>query len=216
MPRGFVEPNPEFFRRLELLTQLSIEGLRRFGYLNHGQSPGDDLYIDAYSSLQSKYDSILELISFLKTVSQKQLDGTPLSENEFDQIAVIGGVVERLTLSLYEPYPGYWDLIDETDRFMAVVADVHTQGDNVLEEAVGYPNEILAVIPMGGALYLARGAVFSYYEFVMPLSNRLTDEAWQKMLKEDKAPDPPAWIRDIFNGVFRKAPDGKVFYSSGC
>jgi hypothetical protein len=32
--------------------------------------------------------------------------------------------------------------------------------------------------------------VFSYYEFKQPMSDRLTDEAWQEMSPK---PDQPAW-----------------------
>ena len=211
-PRGYVEPNAEFFRRLEMLTELSMAGLERFGYLDASES-GEDY---DYYPLKSKYEMLLELLTFLKNVSEKQFRGEPLTEDEADQINVIGGVVERLTLTLFEPSPQYWELVSDVDRFMAVVADVHTQGNNILEAAVGYPSELLVIVPVDGVPMLMRGAVFSYYEFVNPQSNRLTDEAWQQMLKEDKAPDPPEWIKAIFNGVFRKAPEGKIFYSSGC
>ena len=64
-------------------------------------------------------------------------------------------------------------------------------------------------------LYLTRGATFSYYEFVQPLGTRLTDEEWQKMLEEKKAPAVPEWMKSI---LIEKEPhvDERVFYSSGC
>jgi hypothetical protein len=38
------------------------------------------------------------------------------------------------------------------------------------------------------------GAVFSYYEFKQPMSERLTDEAWQEMLADpSKRPSLPSW-----------------------
>jgi hypothetical protein len=37
--------------------------------------------------------------------------------------------------------------------------------------------------------------VFSYYEFTHPVDDRLTDEKWQMMLEEKKAPEQPEWIR---------------------
>jgi len=46
-----------------------------------------------------------------------------------------------------------------------------------------------------GKLQLTRGAVFSYFEFPHPMKDRLTDENWQKMLGEGKAPPQPAWIQ---------------------
>jgi hypothetical protein len=40
---------------------------------------------------------------------------------------------------------------------------------------------------------IARGGVFSYYEFAWPGINRLTDEKWRAMLDDGTAPDVPAW-----------------------
>lgn len=211
-PRGYVEPNAEAFRRLELLTELSIAGLEKFGYLQDSHSQDDY----EYYSVKSKYDMVLELVTFLRKAAEKQLAGKALSREEYDQINVIGGVVERITLSLFEPSPQYWELVSETDRFMAVIADVHTHGDNILEEAVGFPHELLIIAPVDGVPYLMRGAVFSYYEFVSRNSKRLTDEEWQKLLKEGSIPDPPEWMRDLILPQERKPVEGKVFYTSGC
>ena len=35
--------------------------------------------------------------------------------------------------------------------------------------------------------------MFSYYEFKHPMKDRLTDEAWQKMLSSAERPAVPAW-----------------------
>jgi len=37
------------------------------------------------------------------------------------------------------------------------------------------------------------GAGFSYYEFVKPVAERLTDEAWRGMLDAGQVPEPLAW-----------------------
>ena len=62
---------------------------------------------------------------------------------------------------------------------------------------------------------LTKGATFSYYEFVQPLGTRLTDEEWQKMLEEKRAPGIQEWMKDI---TIETEPtvDERVFYSSGC
>ncbi len=44
-----------------------------------------------------------------------------------------------------------------------------------------------------GRLQVARGGVFSYYEFLWPASDRLTDEQWRKILASGQAPERPAW-----------------------
>jgi hypothetical protein len=89
----------------------------------------------------------------------------------------------------------------------AVIADVATdpdpKGDGsaqsaVLEVGVGRINELYAVVPMtadDGKTYLqvAKGGIFSYYEFPWPASDRLTDDKWRKMLDDGKAPPLQQW-----------------------
>jgi hypothetical protein len=47
---------------------------------------------------------------------------------------------------------------------------------------------------------VAKGGVFSYYEFPWPADDRLTDEKWREMLDNDEAPDRPVWIDTFFTG----------------
>jgi hypothetical protein len=72
---------------------------------------------------------------------------------------------------------------------------VHTDPNSgqVLEEGVGYPLDIFVVVPVNGELRISQGAIFSYYEFKWPMSNRLTDGEWQDMLKTDP-PEMPEWM----------------------
>ena len=69
---------------------------------------------------------------------------------------------------------------------MPIVVDVHTEPNSgqVLEEAIGYPKSIHYTL---GGNAVARGALFTHYEFKHPMSDRLTDAAWQAMLKERQA-----------------------------
>ena len=73
-----------------------------------------------------------------------------------------------------------------------VVAAVSGYENEIMEAAVGYLNRIYVVVPLGDKLQIAQGGVFSYYEFLQPRNDRLTDEAWRTMLQND-APEPPEW-----------------------
>jgi hypothetical protein len=42
---------------------------------------------------------------------------------------------------------------------------------------------------------LATGAVFSYYEFPVPISERMTDEGWQAMVEAGRNPPAPDWTK---------------------
>jgi len=89
----------------------------------------------------------------------------------------------------------YISLVRSLDDQMPIIADVHTDALNnlVLEEGVGYPFDIFVIVPIEDTLKVTRGAVFSYYEFSQPISDRLSDEAWQAMLKSDNPVKLPVW-----------------------
>lgn len=89
-------------------------------------------------------------------------------------------------------------------------------------EDVGRAFEIYVVTPAEGKLVLTKGAVFSYYEFTVPIEKRMTDEEWQRMLREGRAPPLPKWC-ESFISKLRKSkipePEGGLSYyfsDSGC
>ena len=105
----------------------------------------------------------------------------------------------------------WYSITSETDKNMAVIADYHTIAPNsfseggYMEAGVGPAYEIYVVVPIGGKLYLTRGAVFSFHEFIS--DERLTDETWQELIKEDKNPPMPDWTND-----FIKPGKGEIPY----
>lgn len=201
--KGYVEPNVVFYDRLLWLTKASREGLEKRKLL-----PLD---------LKGRFEQFEDLMVFLRRVSAKQLRGEKLTRDEYLEIRYIGGKIEHLTTSVMEGGRGSWELLSETDKDMAVIADVHTGGTEVLEEAVGHAYEIYAIVPIEGKLTLTRGAIFSYYEFKQPISQRLTDEAWQALLKAGKTPAAPVWTKSfVVPGKRRLNPSEFAGYSSGC
>lgn len=190
-PKGYVEPNAEFYGRLKDLLRQNREGLDRYGLMEPPMS--------------ALFERLADAVSFLEAVSAKELAGQPLSIQEYSQIRRFGGLLQSLTQSIGD-VAGV-DEKEETDdseperRRVALVADVHTRtvGNEVLEEAVGNAAEIYAVVELEGRLALTRGAAFTHYEFAQPLSQRLTDEQWQSMLDAGKAPPRDAWTDVFFN-----------------
>ncbi|HHW91781.1 MAG TPA: DUF3160 domain-containing protein, partial [Firmicutes bacterium] len=80
----------------------------------------------------------------------------------------------------------------------ALVADVATDPNGrVLQEATGHIFSIYAVVPVDGSLRIARGGVYSHYEFTWPLEHRLTDKEWQEILDSGQAPPLAPWTRDF-------------------
>jgi hypothetical protein len=203
-PKGYVEPNVPLYARLLELTRKSRSGLEERSLLPE--------------SLKYNFDELEGLLQFLKTCSEKELAGTPLSEDDNMEIRYIGGKIENLTRATMEGQPSYWELVDKGDRDMAVIADVHTAVPEVLEVGVGRAAEIFVIVPIGGRLMLTRGATFTYHEFRHPMSDRLTDEKWRAMLQRGDAPEPPFWTRSFLlppeSGA--KNRKQKKTYTSGC
>lgn len=181
--KGYVEPNVKFWERMLNLTKQSREGLSSRKLLTE--------------ELESKFESFEEILTDLKRISEKELQNQKLTKDEYETIRKIGGTLEYLTLSVMTGNPDTWELVNETDKDMALVADVHTGGNQVLTEAVGRANEILVIVPVEGKLVLTRGAVFSYYEFLHPAADRLTDENWQKLVNTGKTPAVPVWTKSF-------------------
>ncbi|OGY51221.1 MAG: hypothetical protein A3J65_02735 [Candidatus Buchananbacteria bacterium RIFCSPHIGHO2_02_FULL_45_11b] len=70
-------------------------------------------------------------------------------------------------------------------------------GGQVLEEGTGRIFDIYVVVPIDGKLRIAKGGVFSHYEFSRPIADRLTDEAWRAMLNENKQPEMAEWMGEF-------------------
>ncbi len=189
--KGYVEPNIEVYDRLLWLTRYSRENLQAREMLSE----------DMKNSME-RFEGLLQ---FLIDCSVKELRNEELTREEYDRIQFYGGELESLTSSCTDEGVRWFEITSEADKNMAVIADVHTSEDYYLEEGVGTASEIFAVVPIGGKLYLTRGAVFSYYEFIS--DTRLTDEEWQKALKEKKQPALPVWTESFTDkGVKAEIP----------
>lgn len=197
--RSYVEPNVELYERLLWLTRYSRENLMQRDIL-----PED---------LQGRMQNFEDLLDFLINCSIKELKNEELTKAEYDKLLIYGGTLESLTSSLAENGMRWFEITSETDRNMAVIADVHTVPGFYLETGVGHADQMFVVVPIGGKLYLTRGAIFSYYEFVS--NQRLTDEEWQKMLKENRQPTQPGWMKSFQGGEKDEIPVPKEPYDAG-
>ena len=64
-----------------------------------------------------------------------------------------------------------------------MVTDIATDPNGqVLEVATGNPSTIMVVVNVEGSLRIARGSVYTFYQFPWPLSDRLTDSKWRQMM----------------------------------
>jgi len=180
--RGYVEPSPVVYARLASLTGMTREGLKARDLLN----PRDE---ESLCRME-------KLALYLKTISEKELNNIPLSDEEYQLIRSYGGSLEHFWLEALRD-EGIDHRSAAFDRPAALVTDVATDigGGRVLQEATGKIYEIYAVVPVDGKLRIAKGGVYSYYEFPGPLADRLTDTKWHSMLDNGELPDLPEWTR---------------------
>lgn len=198
--RGYVEPVPEFYARLAALAAMTRDGLASRSLL--GAQDADSL------------SRIEELALVLKQMAEKELAGIPLTAEEHERIRYYGGELEHLVIASAdqpENASGAMPYMEEEPQ-VAVIADVATDPDPqgigipqpvVLEVAVGRVNDLHVVVPLiedDGSIRLevAKGGIFSYYEFPWPAEDRLTDEKWRALLDDNAAPERPEWISSFF------------------
>jgi hypothetical protein len=211
--KGYVEPNVGFWKKAIELLDNTEKLLKEQNMLTEKVSEATG--------------RIREEAQFLLAISEKELAGKPIEDEEFDQISCIGATFENISLDLVRQPDQYlmgWSDVQGADKKVALVADVYTaNADNnpdksILFEAVGNADEIYVVVEIGGYLYLTRGAVLSYREFIQPINQpRLTDEEWQKQLEENPRKGVPEWMQRIIVPLKNQPkPNEEYFYSSGC
>jgi hypothetical protein len=201
-PRGYVEPVPEFYARLAALTEMTRVGLAKRGLLVEQD--------------EASLERLGELVRSFQTMAEKELRGEPLTEQEHETIRFYGGELEHLTMASAdtpgESEDGAAQVMPEEEPQAAVIADVATDPDPdgdgmpnpvVLELGVGRIDHLHAVVPLieedgSITLQVAKGGVFSYYEFEWPADDRLSDEQWREMLDADEAPPRPTWIGSFY------------------
>lgn len=179
---GYVEPYPDFYAHMGALAGATRDGLSAYGLLDE--------------NLKSKLDTMVQLCADLERVARKELAGEALDQDDAQAIRWFGNTLE--TLELFHDEEGR--TISPPDEKSPVVADVHTDlinGERALEEGTGYPKLLYAVLEVDGKLQVFMGASYEYYEFTVPIANRMTDEEWQAVLDGGTAPPRPVWTDEF-------------------
>lgn len=195
--RNYVEPNLEFWTRLQWLNEYTRDGLNSRGLLNE--------------KLKDKFSKLGDWLEFCRRITIKELTDAKVTDDEYYQMDTYGADLEGLMLDFAEG-----DLLSETDKDQALVADVHTSFAECLEEATGRAAAIYVVVPIQGKLYLTRGAIYTQYEFTWPVSDRLTDEKWQKILKSGEEPGFADWTKSFLVPTKKKPVPKFANYFGGC
>ncbi|HUU03964.1 MAG TPA: DUF3160 domain-containing protein [Myxococcota bacterium] len=182
---GYVEPVPELYKELAVVLSSMRAALTAFG----GEG-FEKAYTRSPAPVQLLRDGE-QLLDFLARMALRELSGRGLSRDEHEQLSYIGSSFEHILggrgrLRL-DPVP--------------VIADVYYFGDPESGEktpllvATGPVDVIIAAVPLGRRVILARGAVSSFYHFIG--TQPVSDEEWRKRLDSGKATEQPPWARPI-------------------
>lgn len=188
--RGYVEPEPLVYERFAALSSQTAEGLKKYGMLT--------------ASDEENLSRLCEIAKQLLTISNKELQDEVLTDEEYEWIRTYGGSIEHFWYEAAKDVFGD-EYFDTPEYPAAIVADIATDPDSALalEVATGNPSEIYVVVKVDGMIKVARGSVFSFYQFPWPSSDRLTDTKWRQMMgiqsdengnrNDDKPVQRPEW-----------------------
>lgn len=190
--RGYVEPEPELYYRLSKMAENTSKGLEQFGIIS--------------ATDKENLAKLSELADQLMNISIKELTNEALTDEEYELIRTYGGNLEHFWEEAVRSQAGEGESISSQEFPAALVVDVATDPNGVvLEEAIGGISDIYVVVPVDGSLRIAKGGVFTYYQFEQPIENRLTDSRWRQMLgmeltedmeyQKDESIEQPEWTQ---------------------
>ena len=164
--RGYVEPEPLVYSRFACLASLTADGLKKYRMLDK---------IDEENLMRLK-----EIAEKFFIISKKELQDEVLSDEEYEFIRNYGGNLEHFWM---ETLPKNNDGIHTQELPAAIVVDIATDPNGqILEIATGNPSTIYVAVKVDGKVKIAKGSVYSFYQFPWPIDDRLTDLKWRYMM----------------------------------
>jgi hypothetical protein len=180
-PRHWVEPDPVAFERLAAAARLMHDGLAI-----------RDLLTDEVAGV---LDEIVAMYERFARLARDELAGRPITPEDNEWLETIGSRFELIWLLAAQEEPNETGGFPESpDDVAALIADIMSNPGQALEIGTGMINDLFVLVPNdAGQFQVARGGVYSYYEFWVPRDERLTDEEWRKMVSDGKTPGRPSW-----------------------
>ena len=182
-PYSYVEPFPEMYASLKNAGAAGYNYFQNINFLD----PGIKFYIlDYFSNLQAACDT-------LKNISQKELEDTPLTEQEINFLKNMMFQVDTYSGIAYDGW--YPKMIYRDDEYgnegvmsaNYIVADIHTTPADCGGGMGGWITHV-GTGPVDAGVFIAKipggeecafiGPVLSYREYVSDNWLRLTDDEW--------------------------------------
>ena len=183
-PRGYVEPNPEFFQTLD-------KAFERLAKEFEAALTDADLR----KEIGLRFGEHRSHLKTLEAIARKELAGEPLTDGDYEEIISIGRTVEHFMQVIASANGNDGQPLANPEPIRKIVDVQKDDLHNVrLYEALGHAGELDVVIPYFGRREIAKGAIYSYYEFTA--AENLNSAKWRTM----KQPHP-VWLRDFYAGT---------------
>jgi len=193
-PRGYVEPDPETFRRIaglfDAAAQLvGADSTPLAGVLPDEAQDGKPAREALKQGLLRRLAETAAKARLFESMAAKEVRGAALTAAEYEEILYFGRVAEHhflifkslankdLALSTPDPMPKIADVADVLGSAPYLMA------------AVGRPLEWDHAVPFYGRQEIVKGGAYSFYEFVNDAL--LDDQDWLKRLPSQPH---PAWV----------------------
>ena len=132
----------------------------------------------------ANYTEFDEFLAHMKKILVQQMNNEIISDEEFEWMRTAYNELSKITFPL-------WNAVSQKEMRAALIADIFTsEGWNPLYEAVGRPAIMLVMVDDTNWKRVARGPVFTHYEFydsddvVDANWSRLNDLQWQSAYDE--------------------------------
>ncbi|MBI1256527.1 MAG: DUF3160 domain-containing protein, partial [Chloroflexi bacterium] len=184
-----VEPNPLVFARISILSTLLVQGLEERGYIAQQY---DDTKMQG---IQQSLTNLALLSAELAEIARKEVAGEALTHDEMYMMQEHFG--ERYWIIRYEIEQ--W--LTNPPKTTALIADIasNAASGEALEVAIGTPDLMYVITNSPYGLQVTRGAVYSDYEFTVPIDGRMTDDEWRAQVAGGTAPERPDWVGLYFS-----------------
>ncbi|MEN8229992.1 MAG: DUF3160 domain-containing protein [Bacteroidota bacterium] len=197
-PYTYVEPYPELYGNLKRFAENA-------SYFFSDVLSGE--LVESKDQITDYYQSYSEIMGKLETIARKELEGTPLSDEE---ITFLKSMINGYMASGPSISGWYNDLFFDVAKGLTwdfTVADVHTQPTDFGGAVVGHVLHVgngminmgvfLAENPCNPGQYMAfAGPVSSFHQEVTSNFKRVDDQQWEEYFWQgyEAYPERPDWV----------------------
>lgn len=191
--RGYVEPEPKVYERISELTKETRLELEKNKKLS---APGRTLLI-----------SLEKTALTLKAISESEINKIPLTEEAHQFIIHYPDWLETVWKQVYSVQlaknnGGTLATLAQNPSATLANAALLSKSNSTLQVGTGKVFDIFVIVTVNGKQKLARGGVYSYYEFMKPATERLIPSAWRELISNtlnSLPPDLPKWTNNFID-----------------